>query len=168
MYIIDELDSVTELSDMPAPERIASPIVFAEGGSVVLSYWMLDEPPFEPTTAPLAILRFDEVYLQCSGPPLHYSGPAEHEALVGHPLLGRGRFARGVFRVNQSSLVRHFERMNSVHPYHDQPKLDAVTHYIFTFDDSTFECIAGSVYAAVENCGMDEEYGRMLDHLHRY
>jgi len=78
-------------------------MVLAEEGSVVLSYSTRDEPPFQPTTAPLAIIRFGEPYLHLFGPPLHSFGQWNEEALfetftlVGHPLAGRGLFQYGVF-----------------------------------------------------------------------
>src|SRR4051812_43752588 len=110
MYIVDELDSVTDLASVPLPIRgLPSPIVFAEEGSVVLSYSASDEPPFQPTTSPLAIIRFKEPYLHFFGPPLYLFGPPNEESIVGHPLAGRGLFQYGAFRVDRSSLVRHFE-----------------------------------------------------------
>jgi hypothetical protein len=154
-------------------------MVLAEESSVVLSYSTRDEPPFQPTTAPLAIVRFGEPYLHLFGPPLHLFGQLNEDAagmltsetftLVGHPLAGRGLFQYGVFRVDHSSLVRHLEQVNSAHPYqyHDQPKFDGLTHYVFTFYDSTFECVAASLEATVENSGLDEEHGRMRKHLNR-
>ncbi len=148
---------------MPAPmPGMPCPIVFAEEDIVVLSYSMRDEPPFQPTTAPLAIIRFGKPYLHFFGPPLFTSN---EEAGLWHPLAGRGLFPDGVFRVDRSSLVRHFERMNSYHSYCDLPRFDRLTHYIFTFHDSTFECVSGSLDANVENCGFDEEHSRMLAHL---
>jgi hypothetical protein len=63
------------------------------------------------------------------------------------------------FKVDQSSLVRGLERMNSVHRCHDPETFKALTHYIFTFHDSTFECVAASFTFTVEDVGPDEEYG---------
>jgi hypothetical protein len=47
------------------------------------------------------------------------------------------------------------------------PHSDRLTHYIFTFCDSTFECVAGSLDATVENCGLNEEHSRMIERLNR-
>jgi len=49
--------------------------------------------------------------------------------------------------------------MNSVHRCHDPETFKALTHYIFTFHDSTFECVAASFTFTVEDVGPDEEYG---------
>lgn len=47
-----------------------------------------------------------------------------------------------VFRVDQSSLIRRLAVMNSVHKQHSHSAFAELTHYIFTFHDSTFECVA--------------------------
>lgn len=157
MYTVDKLDSLVKLSDVPRPDCGAPrPIVIAEEGRLVLSYCEIDEPPYEPTTAPLAVIRFARPYM-------HIFGPPNEEAISGHPLSSRGLYPCGAFRVDRSSLVRQLERRNSVHRRHDPKMFDALTHYIFTFHDSTFECVAQAYDFTVENVGLDEEYSRTLE-----
>jgi hypothetical protein len=75
-----------------------------------------------------------------------FGGPNE-ESLSGHPLYGYG-LAPGTartYRVKFSPWIRQLERMNSVHPNHAALNFDELTHYIFTFEDRTFECVARSV-----------------------
>jgi hypothetical protein len=35
--------------------------------------------------------------------------------------------------------------MNSIHPHHRADCFAALTHYVFAFHDTTFECVAASV-----------------------
>jgi hypothetical protein len=69
-------------------------------------------------------------------------GPPNDEAFAGHPLSVRGLTPYGVFEVKNSSWVRRLERMNSVHPRHKPERFARLKHFIFTFHDTTFECIA--------------------------
>jgi len=55
--------------------------------------------------------------------------------------------------------------MNSVHQYHDPKRFEVKIHYIFTFHNSTFECVAESLEPNVERVGLDEEYSRTLHFL---
>jgi hypothetical protein len=159
MYATDELDTLAELSNVPRPEPGAPcPIVFAEEHGLVLSYWVPDEPHYQPTTAPLGVVRFGKPYM-------HLFGPPDEDAIAGHPLSGRGLYPCGVFRVDHSSLVRCLERMNAVQPTHDPRRFEALVHYIFTFHDSTFECVAESLESTIEHVGLDEEYSRTLQFL---
>lgn len=98
---------------------------------------------------------------------MHLFGPPNDEAIAGHPLSARGLYPYGVFQIGQSSLVRGLERRNAVHEHHKPEAFAALTHYIFTFHDSTFECVAESLEASVEQAGMNEEYSLMLKHLRR-
>jgi hypothetical protein len=43
----------------------------------------------------------------------HTFGPSNDEAFSGHPLAARGLTPYGAFKIENSSWVRHLERMNS-------------------------------------------------------
>lgn len=78
---------------------------------------------------------------------IYQFGAPNEEARSGHPLYryGLGLGTGHVFRVSPSPWILHLERMNSVHPGHDPQRYERLTHYVFTFDDRTFECVAKSV-----------------------
>ena len=159
MYSIDRLDRVRELTNIPAMDTGSPcPLVLAHEAGLVLAYWVRDEPPYPPTTQSLAVVRFRGSYF-------HSFGPPNDEALNGHPLSGRGLYPYGVFEVDGSSLLRGLERMNSVHRNHDPRRFDALTHYIFTFHDSTFECVAESFEAMIEQVGLFEKDDKAFQHL---
>lgn len=151
MYTVDELDVVVALSEIPKPEAGApAPVVLANEQSLVLSY--------RTATAPFAFVRFSMPYL-------HIFGPPNDEALDGHPLWGRGLVCYGAHSVQNSSLVRRLERMNSVHWLHQPKSFEVLNHYIITFHDSTFECVARSVEGWAENILGEDQKGRMSHHL---
>jgi hypothetical protein len=50
----------------------------------------------------------------------------------------------GAFRIQNSSWIRQLERMNSVHRYHRPERYAELTHLIFSFHDSTVECVCKS------------------------
>ena len=71
-------------------------------------------------------------------------GYPNDEALRGHPLWKRGLRHYGVFEVLSSSWVREKTEQNRV----SFPKTpdSKQRHFIFTFHDSTFECIADDIH----------------------
>lgn len=84
---------------------------------------------------PIAIVQFD----RCIA---HVFGPPNDEAFSGHPLAQRGLTPYAVFEVSESSWIRTLERMNSVHPSHNSAQFfTGKRHLVFTFHDSTFECV---------------------------
>jgi hypothetical protein len=64
------------------------------------------------------------------------------EALHGHPLSPRGLSHYDAYEVMESSWIRALERVNSVHERHDASRYRGLRHFILTFHDSTFECVA--------------------------
>src|SRR5262249_49172654 len=137
MYTIDDHDELIELTGAPKMETGAPhPIVFSTERSLAISYWVRESEE-------LAIIRFHR-------PSFHLFGPPNDEAIRGHPLAPRGLTSYRMFQVLNSSLVRHLERMNSVHPRHDPKRFQDRKHYILTFHDSTFECLARGFEAVVE------------------
>ena len=64
------------------------------------------------------------------------------EAFAGHPLSSRGLRPYGAFEVHDSSWIHQLEHMNSVHPYHRRERYLQLRHFILSFHDSTFECVA--------------------------
>lgn len=89
---------------------------------------------------PYAIVEFRRVSSSMFGHP-------NDEALAGHPLYDRGLEHYGSFEVLESSWVRALARMNEVRFPGSSWLFDDARHFILTFHDSTFECIASSVVA---------------------
>ena len=48
----------------------------------------------------------------------------------------------GAFEIKHSSWIRQLERMNSVHPHHSPEPFEWLRHYVLSFRDTTFECVA--------------------------
>jgi len=76
-------------------------------------------------------------------------GYPNDEALPGHPLYERGLSDYGVFEVKNSAWIRSMTEHNRV-AFPDTPDSKA-RHFIITFHDSTFECIARGVRASLSS-----------------
>ena len=159
MYPIDDRDAVVELSDTPKPRGGAPmPSIVADDGILLLSYFVPSEASADAgETLTAAILRFDL-------PLMHLFGPPNDEAIRGHSLWRRGLESYGTYRVDQSSLLRRLAAMNHVHPRNDPAAFDQFQHYIVTFEDSTFECIARSYEVSIEQLPSENHvYGRLIE-----
>src|SRR5262249_6740066 len=105
------------------------PLIFAAEHKLILVYEVA------PAGDDVTILSFLRPYA-------HSFGPPNDEALHGHPLYRLGLKPYGHFEVISSPWARGLERMNRVHPYHDPSRFDALRHFVFTFHDRLFECLA--------------------------
>ncbi len=115
------------LPNWPQPATVAEPRIRADDSSLSIRYRSEDEKT--------VVVRFR----LCSY--LIFGAPND-EALGGHPLANRGLEFYSVHEVVHSSIIQMLERRNSIHPRHDRDLfLRDKKHYLFTFQDSTLECV---------------------------
>ena len=160
MYTVDNQDTVTKLCNLPQSSVGAPiPVVLASEQDVLLAYYIEEDSEDREV---FAIIRFE----RCIA---HMFGPPNDEAFQGHPLAKRGLAAYSFFEIQHSSWIRTLEEINRVHPYHDRERfLKDKVHFIASFHDSTFECIAksysyetaeGSMKDAIQKMAESIQYG---------
>lgn len=142
MYVPDELDEVVPMEDVPLPDYGSPlPTILAQEHLTTLAYY-LPAPPdesfdgigfktvrvvTEDSHGSLAMVTFRMPYAQLS-----YA--AGDYRLAKHPLGKRGLEIHGVFEVRHSTWARE-----------TAPSGRALRHYIFSFHDSMFECLAEEI-----------------------
>lgn len=117
------------LDDWPQPATVSEPRVLADDTTLSLMY-RTDGDSY-------AVVRFPLCTYFVFGAP-------NDEALGGHPLARTGLRHYAVHEVHGSPLVRELERRNSIHPRHDPSLYLDQRHFVFTFQDSTLECVVPS------------------------
>lgn len=147
MYSVDDRDRVVELLDIPRCDSGAPcPLVLLAEGAATVVYFCPNTPAeWDGSSAtmrgpemagdPAAIVRFERTRATSFGAP-------NDEAFAGHPLASRGLRPYGAFEVLDSSWIRGLEKMNRVHPRHSAAMFAAYRHFVLTFHDTTFECVA--------------------------
>jgi hypothetical protein len=136
IYSVDGLDRVRPINELPPIDAGAPlPLVISDEQRLLLAYRVADSrvaPADVPsikspdTQASLVLIEF---YLSRA----HFWGPPNDETLITHPLATRGLLPYAAFEVENSSWIRQCGLQSS-----------AAHHYVFTFHDATFECIAKS------------------------
>ncbi len=132
MYQVDE-DIVRQLDTEPQCATGAPlPHCWSSEGRLLLAYVLARPEPGREMTVVVGFHR----------PLAHMMGPPNDEAFRGHPLASRGLRRYCIAEVRQSSWIRRLERMNAVYPLHDPRRFEHFRHFVFSFHDSTFECVA--------------------------
>jgi hypothetical protein len=154
MYSVDQKDKVIELLDTPRSSIGAPcPMLLASEEYLYLAFFLPNTPKGwdgstvrvvseETCGEPVALITFIHSYA-------HFFGPPNDEAFSGHPLASRGLRPYAAFEVQDSSWIRTLERMNSVHPCHRPERFAKLRHFIFSFHDTTFECVAEGFSASI-------------------
>jgi hypothetical protein len=150
MYTIDDRDQVKPISGWPQMSPGAPlPIVLSDDYMTLLAYLVheLDLNWNGRTTRSVGPDSEGELVaiLRIVGCTSLMFGMPNDEALSGHPLAARGLRSYGAFEVRHSSWVRALERINSVHPRHRPESYAELHHFVLTFHDSTFECVADRI-----------------------
>jgi hypothetical protein len=119
MYEIDSRDHAVALDALPPPDQgDPLPIVLAKDGAVILSYVAGRDLT--------VVVTFPFCAAQLFGEP-------GAKSLHKHPLAERGLKPYGAFEVRDSSWARSLGGPGRG------------KHFIFTFRDSVFECVAGDL-----------------------
>lgn len=151
MYVVSEADRPREIYTLPQSSVGAPcPMLIADENALRIGYYVdEDRLTVDWTSASIesgapddsdelcAVVKFDFVYS-------HMFGPPNDEAFTGHPLASRGLSPYGSFEVDHSSWLQSLVRMNEVHPYHRPAQFSELKHFVLSFHDSTFECLAKS------------------------
>ena len=125
------------------------PHILASGDSVFVLFYLRPPVPAGGDAAmgagrhssehrPVAVVEFIGVHAVLFG------GPND-EALSGPRLYGRGLEYYAIHEVRASSWITEVERVNSVHPHHQDGWHTWLRHFVITFHDETLECLARDV-----------------------
>jgi hypothetical protein len=137
-----ENDRAILLGDWPQPAVVAQPRLFADEHQLSLIYRLANDR--------FAVIHFPHCGYFAFGEP-------NDEALGGHPLMKCGLQHYSVFEIVNSSLIQRLERQNSVHPRHDRNRfLEGLKHFVFTFQDSTLEVVANTLWEPPIHSSFDQ------------
>ncbi|CAB3778496.1 hypothetical protein LMG28614_00630 [Paraburkholderia ultramafica] len=139
-------DQVLLLDSVPHPAAdAAEPFIVASDRRVILAYPIAEADferfgPFDPDDDPFCTVLFPDAVFHRVGPP----GDVDLEI---HPLAMQGLLGYSAHEVVNSSLAAEIAAVASMGP--------ALRHFVITFQDSTFECVA-SDYTVVGVYGAGE------------
>ncbi|HEY1998155.1 hypothetical protein [Paraburkholderia sp.] len=128
-----EQDQVVLLEDVPSPAAEApEPFVVASERRVVIAYRIAEAAyerfgPFDADDDPFCAVEF-------SAAAFHQFGPPGGDDLYAHPLAANGLREDAAHEIVNSSLVADSWGPGAAE--------DGRHHYVITFQDSTYECVA--------------------------
>jgi hypothetical protein len=114
---------------------VSAPMILQNDSSAFLTFSAVKDADGSRSTG-TAVIEFDLCLWTMFGYP-------NDEALAGHPLYGRGLSAYRIFEVRNSHWVRRKTEQNRV-SFPNTKDSDS-RHLIFSFHDSTFECICRGI-----------------------
>lgn len=144
-----ELNEITGLFDMDygAPQ----PIVISSENDLIVAFYLdsgsIPDELIERNTildSKIVIIKFNSFIKYTFGIP-------GNESIYHHPYSKLGLSSCGFYELTGSDLIEELEDIEKNHPYFNPDNWKMYNHYILTFHDTMFECVAKSFDCKQEN-----------------
>lgn len=133
-----KLNEITNLFRMdyggPSPH-----VIINEGHTYVSFYTDLDEDQLEKPDLSSSEGRIVIKFNSCT---FSRFGPPSNETISGHPYYKYGMNSGGFYELEDSDLIQSLVNVDKIHPYHNSERRKTYKHFILTFHDNIFECVA--------------------------
>ena len=87
------------------------------------------------------------------------------ETIYGHPYSKLGMQSYSFYELRNSDLIKSLQDIEKVHPEYNAERWKMYKHYILTFHDNMFECIAQGFEIKEENTSLYNQASVMLNEL---
>ena len=109
----------------------------------------------------IAIVRFNRKYI-------HKFGTPNDETLNAHPYYQIGLKHYSFFSVEDSDWIKEIKRIASHHHYFIEDNYNNLNHYIITFKEGVFECIASDYSVEYSFDSMNEALQKITDSIKNF
>jgi hypothetical protein len=128
------------------------PIILANGSFLFLSFYIESD---NEKTATLIFKNYSYSRLGIPG----------NETLLGHPYSVLGLQSHSFYELKKSDLIENLKKISSIHPNYKESLYINDRHFILTFHDNMFECIAQDFEIREENTSLYNQATLMLNEL---
>lgn len=90
-------------------------------------------------------------------------GLPNEETIHGHPYSKLGMQPCSFYELKNSDLIKALQDIEKIHPQYNSKKWEVYKHYIITFHDNMFECIAQDFEIREENTSLYNQVVAMLN-----
>lgn len=134
-----ELIEIKELPDMDT--GAPSPVIISNDFNLYLTFYKNMDYGVELHQRD-NIYDVGVVFLEFHGFIKYSFGMPNDETIQGHPYSRLGMMSYSFYELKESDLIRELQGIDKIHPYYNSERWDKYKHYILTFHDNMFECIA--------------------------
>ena len=92
-------------------------------------------------------------------------GQPGNETIQGHPYSKLGMESYSFYELENSDFIKSLQNIDKLHPSYNSEKWKAYKHFILTFHDNMFECIAKGFEIREENTSLYNQATTMLKEL---
>jgi hypothetical protein len=142
-----------------------SPIILSNDNELFLSFYAEKDGSFEEPHQRNTIYDTGIIVLKFYSFLKYSFGVPSNETIQGHPYFKLGLNSFSFYELKNSDLIRSLQNIDKIHPYYNAEDWKDYKHFILTFHDNMFECVAKSFEIAEENTSIYHQVGIMLNEL---
>jgi hypothetical protein len=142
-----------------------SPIVISNENEIVIAFYADEENPSKELQERNSIYDKGVFVLKFKSFIKHSFGLPSNETISGHPYYKLGMRSFSFYELKSSDLIKQLQNIEKVHPYYTSEKWKEYRHYILTFHDNMFECVAKEFEVREENISIYHQATTMLNEL---
>jgi hypothetical protein len=128
------MNQVIELKEKQSSVGAPCPLILSNEHELLVAYYMQEQPEDFELEA-IGLVKFIGFHSYKFGAP-------NDEAFHGHPLSKNGLKPYGTFVIQDSTWIKELCNQNNVHPYHSDELFKRLSHFIWSFHDTTLEVVA--------------------------
>ena len=147
------------------------PHVITNGGKTIVVFHagLPADPAWDGTDVtiirPSSQQSYDLAWVKFEGVAATLLGPPNDEAISGHPLWTAGLEPYCFHIVENSTWRSDYTSRNRVHPHHNAERWNRLNHYLITFHDETFECLATNHTSGATRSTLRTKLNELIDDL---
>ena len=142
-----------------------SPIIISNDNELFIAFYAdRDSNSFEPyerdtfLDTGIFALKF-KIYLK------YMFGLPSNETIQGHPYSKLGMKSFTFYELKNSPVIKELQEIEKIHPYYNSEKWKKYKHFIITFHDNMFECIAQDFEIRQKDTSLHNQAAIMLNEL---
>lgn len=132
MELLKLLEDKLELANYPEP------VVMSSGTELYVAFFayrLVDEEHDKTSDEEIVVIKFQRPFK-------HTFGSPSNETIGAHPCYPLGLSYSAFYEVKNSYMLKEAETIRKSHPRFDPNDFKKSRHFILTFHDNTFECVA--------------------------
>lgn len=139
-----------------------SPLIVANESNLVIAFYTTSEIASYELHERNACQDIGVVSIKFEGCLQYSFGIPGNESIYGHPYWKLGMRPASFYELKDSDWIESLKNIEQVHPSYDLKSWASYKHYILTFHDNMFQCVARDWVSRIEDKAMAQVAERIL------
>jgi hypothetical protein len=142
-----------------------SPTIISDDNELILTFYSDQEATSPVPQERNVVYDRGVIVLKFYAYQTYSFGLTGNETIHGHPYSKLGMRSYSFYEMRDSDLIKSLQEIQKVHPFYNAESWKTCKHYILTFHDNMFECIADYFEIRETNTSLYNQVSTLLNEL---